>query len=64
MFTASKASRGTATLMNTMGQAIAQQHFTANAGMNSVQLSTNYRGPAILIVKQGSQKSVQKITLR
>jgi aryl-phospho-beta-D-glucosidase BglC (GH1 family) len=64
MFTASKASRGTATLMNTMGQAIAQQHFTANVGMNSVQLSTNYRGPAILIVKQGSQKNVQKITLR
>ncbi len=64
MFTASKASRGTATLMNTMGQVIAQQSFTANAGMNKVQLSTNYRGPAILIVKQGSQKNVQKITLR
>ena len=64
MFTASKSSRGTATLMNTMGQVIAQQNFTANAGMNKVQLSTNYRGPAILIVKQGSQKNVQKITLR
>ena len=64
MFTASKASRGTATLMNTMGQVIAQQSFTANAGMNKVQLSTNFRGPAVLIVKQGSQKNVQKITLR
>ena len=64
MFTASKASRGTATLMNTMGQVIAQQSFTANAGMNKVQLSTNFRGPAVLIVKQGSQKNMQKITLR
>ena len=64
MFTASKASRGTATLMNTMGQVIAQQSFTANAGMNKVQLSTNFRGPAVLIVKQGSQKNVQQIKLR
>ena len=64
MFTANKASRATATLMNTMGQVIAQQNFTATAGTNSVQLSTNYRGPAVLIVKQGSQKNVQKITLR
>jgi len=50
--------------MNTMGQVIAQQSFTANAGMNKVQLSTNFRGPAVLIVKQGSQKNMQKITLR
>lgn len=64
MFTASKSSRGTATLMNTMGQVIAQQNFTANAGMNKVQLKTNFRGPAVLIVKQGSQKSVQQIKLR
>ncbi len=64
MFTASKASRGTATLMNTMGQVIAQQSFTANAGMNKVQLSTNFRGPAVLIVKQGSQKNIQQIKLR
>ena len=64
MFTANKASRATATLLNTMGQVIAQQSFTANAGMNKVQLSTNFRGPAVLIVKQGSQKNVQKITLR
>ena len=64
MFTASKTSHVTATLLNTMGQVIAQQSFTANAGMNKVQLSTNFRGPAVLIVKQGSQKNVQKITLR
>ena len=63
-FTASKASRATAMLMNTMGQVIAQQNLNTKAGANSVQLSTNFRGPAILIVKQGSQKNVQKITLK
>ena len=64
MFTASKSSHGAAMLMNTMGQVIAQQNFTTNVGANTVQLNTNFRGPAILIVKQGSQKNVQKITLR
>ena len=63
-FSAAKAARGTATLMNSMGQVIAQQAFEAKAGANEVQLNTNFRGPAILIVKQGSQKNVQKITLR
>ena len=63
-FNAAKATRGTATLMNSMGQVIAQQAFEAKAGANEVQLNTNFRGPAILIVKQGSQKNVQKITLR
>ena len=63
-FNAAKATRGTATLMNSMGQVIAQQSFEAKAGANEVQLSTNFRGPAILIVKQGCQKNVQKITLR
>ena len=63
-FNAAKATRGTATLMNSMGQVIAQQSFEAKAGANKVQMNTNFRGPAILIVKQGSQKNVQKITLR
>ena len=63
-FNAAKATRGTATLMNSMGQVIAQQSFEAKAGANEVQLSTNFRGQAILIVKQGSQKNAQKITLR
>ena len=64
MFTASKASHGAAMLMNTMGQVIAQQNFTTNVGANTVQLNTNFRGPAILVVKQGSQKNIQKVTLR
>ena len=64
MFTASKATRATAMLMNSMGQVIAQQAFNATAGANEVKLSTSARGPAVLIVKMGSQKNVQKVTLR
>ena len=63
-FTAAKAGLATATLMNNLGQTVAQQSVNAKAGANEIQLSTNFRGPAILIVKQGSQKNVQKITLR
>ena len=63
-FTAAKAGLATATLMNNLGQTIAQQSVNAKAGANEIQLSTNFRGPAILIVKQGSQKNVQKITLK
>jgi hypothetical protein len=50
--------------MNTMGQVIAQQNFTANKGMNRVELSSDYRGPAMLMVRQGSQKFVQKVILK
>jgi hypothetical protein len=63
-FNAASASRATAMLMNTMGQVIAQQNINTKVGANEVQLSTNFRGPAILIVKQGSQKNVQKINLK
>ena len=63
-FTARKAARGTAMLMNTMGQVIAQKSFNANVGANEVQLNTNFHGAAVLVVKMGSQKSVQQIRLR
>jgi len=63
-FNASKATRATAMLMNSMGQVIAQKSFDTHAGANEVQLSTSARGPAVLIVKMGSQKNVQKVTLR
>ena len=63
-FTAAKAAPAKAMLMNAMGQVIAQQNFTASKGMNSVELTSSYRGPAMLIVKQGSQQFVQKITLK
>ena len=64
MFNANRATRGTAMLMNSMGQVIAQKNFNAHVGANEVQLSTNTRGAAVLIVKMGSQKSVQQVRLR
>ena len=63
-FTATKAAPVKAMLMNAMGQVIAQQSFTAGKGTNSVELTSSYRGPAMLIVKQGSQQFVQKINLK
>jgi hypothetical protein len=63
-FNASKATRATAMLMNSMGQVIAQKSFDTHAGANEVQLSTSARGAAVLIVKMGSQKSVKQIKLR
>ena len=63
-FSAAKAGSATVTLMNTLGQTIAQKNMNAKVGANEIQLSTNFRGPAILIVKQGSQKNVQKINLK
>jgi hypothetical protein len=50
--------------MNSLGQVIAQQNFTASKGSNSVDLMSNYRGPAMLIVRQGSQQLVQKVILK
>lgn len=63
-FTAAKTAPAKATLMNSLGQVIAQQNFTANKGMNTVELSSNYRGPAMLLVRQGSQRYMQKVILK
>jgi hypothetical protein len=63
-FVAAKTVPAKAMLMNTMGQVIDQQNFTANKGANSVELRTNYRGPAMLLVKQGSVQYVQKVILK
>ena len=63
-FTAAKTAPAKATLMNSLGQVIAQQNFTANKGINSVELSSNYRGPAMLMVRQGSQRYMQKVILK
>ena len=62
-FTASKAAPAKAMLVNTMGQVIAQQNFTASQGTNTVELRSDYRGLAMLIVKQGSQQFSQKVIL-
>ena len=63
-FSAATAAPAKAVLMNTMGQVIAQQNFTASKGTNRVELSSDYRGPAMLMVRQGSQKFIQKVILK
>jgi len=63
-FTTAKASPAKAMLMNAMGQVIAQQNFSAGKGTNSVNLISNYRGPAMLVIKAGSQQFVQKVMLK
>ena len=42
----------------------AHQEFSAVKGMNRIELRSNYRGPAMLVVKQGGQQFVQKVVLK
>ena len=63
-FTAAKTAPAKAMLLNSLGQVVAQQSFTASKGLNRVELSSDYRGPAMLMVKQGSQKFIQKVILK
>lgn len=63
-FSAATAGMASATLMNFMGQVIDQKSFNASKGTNSVELQSNYRGAAMLIVKQGSQRYAQKVLLK
>ena len=63
-FNAAATAPAKAMLLNSIGQVIAQQNFTASKGMNTVELSSDYRGPAILMVKQGSQRYMQKVILK
>ena len=63
-FSAAKTAPAKAMLMNSIGQVVAQQNFTASRGANSVELSSSYRGPAMLVVRQGSQQFVQKVILK
>ena len=63
-FSAAKTAPAKAMLMNSIGQVVAQQNFTASRGANTVELSSSYRGPAMLVVRQGSQQLVQKIMLK
>ncbi len=63
-FTAANAGKASAKLINGLGQVIAAQSFTAHAGSNTVQLKNAYRGPAMLMVKQGSQTYIQKVVLK
>lgn len=63
-FSAATAGMASATLMNFIGQVIDQKNFNASKGANSVELQSNYRGAAMLIVKQGSVQYVQKVILK
>ena len=63
-FSAAKAGNASAMLVNGLGQVVASQNFAARAGTNSVQLKANFRGPAMLIVKQGSQMFTTKMNIR
>lgn len=63
-FSTTSAGMAKAMLLNTNGQVIAQQSFSASKGTNSVELRSTYRGVAMLIVKQGSQQLVQKVILK
>ena len=63
-FTAAQSGMASAKLVNGLGQVIASQNFNANAGSNTIQLKAATRGPAMLIVKQGSQKFMQKVILK
>ena len=53
-----------AMLMNSMGQVIASESFMTRSGNNTVQLKADYRGPAMLVIKQGSQVYSQKVILK
>ena len=63
-FSATEAVSATAKLVNGLGQVIASQNFTTRKGSNTVQLKAAYRGPAMLIIKQGSQMQSQKVILK
>ena len=63
-FNAAATAPAKAMLLNSMGQVIVQQNFTASKGPNSIELTSDYRGPAMLMIKQGSQRYMQKIILK
>lgn len=64
VFTTANSGRTSAKLMNSLGQIIARADFNAVPGANAIQLATSFRGPAFLIVKQGSQQYTAKVMLR
>lgn len=63
-FTATEAASASAKLVNGLGQVIASQDFTTRRGSNTVQLKTAAHGPAMLVIKSGSQMQTQKVILK
>ncbi|WP_407442041.1 glycoside hydrolase family 5 protein [Fibrobacter sp.] len=64
MFSAARAGKATAMLMNGLGQVIAKQSFDASAGVNTVELTSGFRGTAFLVIRQGSQNFTAKVNMR
>ncbi len=63
-FTATEAASASAKLVNSLGQVIASQDFTTRKGSNTVQLKAAAHGPAMLLIKSGSQMQTQKVILK
>ncbi len=63
-FSATEATSASAKLVNGLGQVIASESFTTRKGSNTVQLKTAAHGPAMLIIKSGSQMQTQKVILK
>lgn len=63
-FNAAHSGKATAMLMNGLGQVVAQKSLNASAGANTVELSTNFRGTAFLVIRQGSQNYTAKVNMR
>lgn len=63
-FHASVPGTATVSLMNPLGQSIASETVRTSLGTNTVQLSSGFHGPAILVVKQGASRYTARITLK
>lgn len=63
-FHANAAGTATVSLMNSLGQSIASETVRTSLGTNSVQLSSGFRGPAILVVKQGNSRHTARVILK
>ncbi|MCQ2064126.1 MAG: glycoside hydrolase family 5 protein [Fibrobacter sp.] len=64
MFSAARAGKATAMLMNGLGQTIVKQEIYATSGTNRITLHTNFHGQAFLVIKQGKNKFIQNVKLR
>jgi aryl-phospho-beta-D-glucosidase BglC (GH1 family) len=64
LFTAVAGQKSSVMLLNGLGQVIAQKNIAASNGANRIELRSNYRGPAMLVVKQGKQQLARKVILK
>lgn len=62
-FSAAKSGIAKVSLMNMLGQVLASRTVSANAGSNTVELSTGYRGAAILRIQCAGHSYTAKVNL-